>query len=56
MLGIYNGLTTFWILPLPVLVSWSRVVIQAHTPLQVFWGGAVGGGVTWLVFNYLLKG
>jgi len=53
MMFITDGLTALSMIPVPILVSWSRVVVRAHTPRQVLLGGCVGGGVTAMVFYYL---
>lgn len=42
------------LLPLAVLVSWSRVILKEHTVRQVLAGGIVGASSTWLVLINVL--
>lgn len=44
------------LVPFPLVISWARVEMGAHTKAQVFWGGGISLIATWLHFSLVLGG
>ncbi len=45
---------SWWAVVPAVLVSWARLVLQAHSVSQILVGSIVGAGVTFLIFGYMI--
>ena len=56
ILVLLCGSTAAWFIPLPLLVSWSRVALKAHTPGQVILGSGAGGTIAGLIFHCMTQG
>ena len=52
VIALYGG---WWAVVPAGLVSWARLVLQAHSVSQVLVGSIVGSGVTFLIFGYILN-
>lgn len=54
--GVVIALYGSWWAVVPAgLVSWARFALQAHSVSQILVGSIVGGGVTFLIFGYILN-
>ena len=54
--GVIIALYGSWWAVVPAgLVSWARLALQAHSISQILVGSIVGGGVTFLIFGYILN-
>ena len=54
--GVVIALYGSWWTVVPAgLVSWARLVLQAHSVSQVLVGSIVGAGVAFFIFGYLLN-
>lgn len=52
VIALYGG---WWAVVPAGLVSWARLVLQAHSVSQVLVGSIVGGGIAFLIFGYILN-
>ena len=46
---------SWWAVVPAVLVSWARLVLQAHSVSQILVGSVVGAGVAFLIFGYVFN-
>ena len=54
--GVVVALYGSWWAVVPAgLVSWARLVLQAHSVSQILVGSIVGAGVAFLIFGYMLN-
>jgi len=54
--GVVIALYGSWWAVVPAgLVSWARLVLQAHSVSQILVGSIVGAGVAFLIFGYMLN-
>ena len=54
--GVIIALYGSWWAVVPAgLVSWARLVLQAHSISQILVGSVVGAGVAFLIFGYILN-
>lgn len=54
--GVVIALYSSWWTVVPAgLVSWARLVLQAHSVSQVLVGSIVGAGVAFFIFGYMLN-
>lgn len=54
--GVVVALYGSWWAVVPAgLVSWARLVLQAHSVSQILVGSVVGAGVAFLIFGYMLN-
>ena len=47
------GPSALWLVPVPVVVSWARIALGAHTLGQVAGGGTLAASCTWLLYKGL---
>ena len=52
VIALYGG---WWAVVLAGLVSWARLVLQAHSVSQILVGSVVGAGVAFFIFGYMLN-
>ena len=54
--GVVIALYDSWWAVVPAgLVSWARLVLQAHSVSQILVGSVAGAGVAFLIFGYMLN-
>ena len=52
VIALYGG---WWAVVPAGLVSWARLVLQAHSVSQVLVGSIVGAGIAFLIFGYMVN-
>ncbi len=52
VIALYGG---WWAVVPAGLVSWARLVLQAHSVSQVLVGSIVGAGIVFLIFGYMVN-
>ena len=52
VIALYGG---WWAVVPAGLVSWARLVLQAHSVSQILVGSIVGAGIAFLIFGYMVN-